>query len=217
MAVLTLASASPRRKELLERMGLQLRVLPAPIDEEPLPGETAVAYVKRLGRDKATATVRRIAAALGNDPRAVVDNPPRWILGADTVVTIDDLLLGKPHDLAEARKMLERLQGREHTVVTGFAILDLERDKEGIQAVSTRVRFKPMSRSEIDAYLASGESLDKAGGYAIQGIGGYMVQEIAGSYTNVVGLPVAQVALMLEEMGAWDLLPYAPTPGRQAP
>jgi len=214
MATLILASASPRRKELLERAGLQLRVLPAPVDEEPLPGESAVAYVKRLARDKATATVRRIMAAQGSDPRAAGDDPPRWVLGADTVVTADGLLLGKPSDHAEARAMLERLAGREHLVVTGFAILDLERDKEGIQAVSTRVRFKRMGRAEIDAYLASGETMDKAGSYAIQGVGAYLVEEIEGSYTNVVGLPLAQVVSMLEEMGAWDLLPYAAQPRR---
>ncbi|MEY3013853.1 MAG: hypothetical protein RIT45_2588 [Pseudomonadota bacterium] len=214
--MLTLASASPRRRELLERTGIALRILPAAIDEEPRPGETAMTYVKRLARDKAAATVRRIEAALGQDPRAAGDLPPRWVLGADTVVTVDGLLLGKPADSSEAREMLERLAGREHHVVTGFAILDLERDKEGIQAVTTRVRFKPMSRGEVEAYVAAGESMDKAGAYAIQGVGGYLVEAIEGSYTNVVGLPLAQVLAMFEEMGAWDLLPYPP-PGARRP
>jgi septum formation protein len=216
MRVLTLASASPRRRELLERAGLLVRVLPAPVDEEPLGGENAIGYVKRLAREKASAGVRRIAAALGNDPRSAGDEPPRWVLAADTVVTVDELLLGKPSDVAEARAMIERLEGREHCVVTGFALLDLERNKEGIQAVTTRVRFKPMSRAEIETYLAAGESMDKAGAYAIQGVGAYLVEEIVGSYTNVVGLPVAQVCAMLEEMGAWDLLPY-PTAASRRP
>jgi septum formation protein len=113
--------------------------------------------------------------------------------------------------------MLERLDGREHVVVTGFAILDLERDKEGLQAVTTRVRFKPLSRPEIDAYLATGESMDKAGAYAAQGVGSYFVEELVGSWTNVVGLPMAQVAAMFEEMGAWDILPYPPPGGRRGP
>lgn len=216
MSTLILASSSPRRRELLERAGVALRVLPAPIDEEPRPGETAVTYAKRLARDKATAAVRRLDAALGQDPRTAGEAPPRWVLGADTVVTVDGLLLGKPADATEARSMLERLAGREHHVVTGFGILDLERDKEGIQAVTTRVRFKPMSRHEIDAYIAAGESMDKAGAYAIQGVGGYMVESIEGSYTNVVGLPLAQVIAMFEEMGAWELLPY-PAPGARRP
>lgn len=209
MAVLTLASASPRRKELLERAGFALRVLPAPVDEEPLPGESAVSYVKRLARDKAMATAKRIAAlTAGVDARPSAEDAQRWVLGADTIVTVDDLLLGKPSDTSEARAMLERLAGREHAVITGFAVLDLERDKEGLQAVTTRVRFKPMTRPEIDAYIASGESMDKAGAYAIQGTGSYLVTELQGSYTNVVGLPVSQVVVMLEEMGAWELLPY---------
>lgn len=213
--MLVLASASPRRRELLERAGIPIRILPAAIDEEPRAGETAVTYVKRLARDKAAASVRRIEAAAATDVQGG-EAPPRWVLGADTVVTVDGLLLGKPADAAEARGMLERLAGREHFVVTGFAILDLERDKEGIQAVTTRVRFKPMSRGEVDAYIAAGESMDKAGAYAIQGVGGYLVEAIEGSYSNVVGLPVAQVVAMFEEMGAWDLLPY-PAPGARRP
>lgn len=213
--MLVLASASPRRRELLERAGLPIRILPAAIDEEPRAGETAVTYVKRLARDKAAASVRRIEAAAATDVQGG-EAPPRWVLGADTVVTVDGLLLGKPADAAEARGMLERLAGREHFVVTGFAILDLEREKEGIQAVTTRVRFKPMSRGEVDAYIAAGESMDKAGAYAIQGVGGYLVEAIEGSYSNVVGLPVAQVVAMFEEMGAWDLLPY-PAPGARRP
>ncbi len=219
-STLTLASASPRRKELLERIGFSLRVVTTDIDETPLPGEMPLDYTKRLAREKGLAAMRRLMATAypdeksrrgfvtGNLPaRGAQDDPGRWILGADTVVAIDDVLLGKPTDEQEAREMLHRLSGREHRVITGFGLFDLRRNKEGLQAVTTFVRFKRLSRSEIDRYIGFGESMDKAGAYAVQGVGAYLVEEVRGSYTNVVGLPLCQVIEMMQEMGASDVLP----------
>jgi len=217
-AALTLASASPRRKELLERIGFSIRVVTADIDETPLGGEMAVDYTKRLAREKGLACVRRLMATAYPDEQArrgfVAGNMPargeepgRWVLGADTVVAIDDVLLGKPTDEHEAREMLHRLSGREHRVITGFSLFDLRRNKEGLQAVTTFVRFKRLTRAEVDRYLAAGESMDKAGAYAVQGVGAYLVEEVRGSYTNVVGLPLCQVIEMMQEMGASEILP----------
>lgn len=218
-ALLTLASASPRRKELLERAGFAIKVVPADVDEEPIAGETPVDYTKRLARAKVIATVRRIESTLlpkepTGPPRGFFqpsrnDEPLRWVLAADTVVAVDDVLLGKPVDINEARDMLLRLSGREHWVITGFALYDMRREREGLQAVATAVRFKALSRHEIEHYLSTGESMDKAGAYAIQGIGAYLVESIRGSYTNVVGLPLCQVTEMMEEMGAADVVPWA--------
>jgi len=122
-------------------------------------------------------------------------------------VVLDDELLGKPTDQDHAFDMLQRLSDREHKVITGFCIFDLLKNKEGLQAVVSTVRFKRLTRPEIEKYLGTGESLDKAGAYAVQGIGAYMIDSIQGSYTNVVGLPLCQMMEMLEEMGATDFLP----------
>ncbi len=217
-APLTLASASPRRKELLEQAGFVLKVIATEVDEEPLPGETPVDYTKRLARAKVIATVRRIESTLlpkeqSGPPRGFfqptrTEEPLRWVLAADTVVAVDDMLLGKPVDINEAREMLQRLSGREHWVISGFALYDMRREREGLQAVATAVRFKTLGRHEIERYLSVGESMDKAGAYAIQGVGAYLVEEISGSYTNVVGLPMCQVVEMMEEMGAADVMPW---------
>ena len=218
LAPLTLASASPRRKELLERAGFAVKVVVPDVDEEPVAGETPVDYTKRLARTKVIAAVRRIESTMlpkepVGPPRGFFqptrnDEPLRWVLAADTVVAVDDVLLGKPVDLNEARDMLIRLSGREHWVITGFALYDMRREREGLQAVATAVRFKRLSRQEIEQYLSTGESMDKAGAYAIQGIGAYLVESIRGSYTNVVGLPLCQVVEMMEEMGAADIVPW---------
>lgn len=218
---LILASASPRRKELLERIGFSLRLVSTDIDEVPLAGEMPIDYTKRMARDKGLTAMRRLMATAypedqagrrgfvtGNAPaRTAGEDPGRWILGADTIVAIDDVLLGKPSDENEAREMIHRLSGREHRVITGFSLFDLRRNKEGLQAVTTFVRFKRLTRAEIDNYVGMGESMDKAGAYAVQGIGAYLVEEIRGSYTNVVGLPLCQVIEMMQEMGAAEILP----------
>jgi septum formation protein len=226
-APLTLASSSPRRKELLERLGFQVRVVQSGIDESQLPGgELPEDYAKRVARAKVLTAVRRLQATLyttdqearrqfaqgPTTPSARVDDPVRWVVGADTVVVVDDQIFGKPADIQEAREMLMRLSGREHLVITGFCLFDLKRNREGLQAVTTVVKFKQLSGTEVDQYLSVGESMDKAGAYAVQGVGSYLVEYLRGSYTNVVGLPLCQVVEMMEEMGARDVLPW----GREA-
>jgi len=213
---LVLASQSPRRKELLERLGLSVKAIPANITEESLPEESAENYVKRMAREKVLNVVRRIRTTQYElTPQRVSrvtgktsDSPLRWVVGADTVVVADQQILEKPKDNTDAYEMLLQLSGREHVVITGFCIFDMTKEKEGIQAVRTRVRFKPLSKIEIEAYLSHGESMDKAGSYAIQSVGAYLVESIAGSYTNVVGLPLCQVVQMMEEMGAHEVLPF---------
>lgn len=177
---LILASASPRRRELLEAAGFTVAVRPSHLDESLRPGESPGAAVLRLARAKAAA----IAAAPGLPPDAVV-------LGADTEVVLDGCALGKPAGEAEARAMLRRLAGRAHDVLTGFCLRRGPREVSGVEA--TRVWITALSDAEIAAYAASGEPLDKAGGYAIQGLAARFIPRIEGSYANVVGLPVAAV------------------------
>lgn len=214
---LILASASPRRKELLERLGFTVKVIPANIDETRLDGEAPENFVKRMARTKTLAVVDRLQTTLyptdsdGTPIRTSFSGrgtESRWVIGADTIVAIQDQVLGKPKDTAGAVEMLHRLSGQTHRVITGFCIHDLRKDKEGLQAVVTEVTFKKLSPGEIDKYIAVGESMDKAGSYAIQGVGAYLVDAIVGSYTNVVGLPLCQMVEMMEEMGAHDVLPY---------
>lgn len=218
MAVqLILASASPRRKELLERVGFSVKTVPADIDEQSNGNEDPEEFVKRMARTKVLAVVNRMRSTMAsNAPEGMLaspvykkgDAPARWVVGADTIVTLNGELMGKPRDQDHAFEMLQKLCGTEHRVVSGFCVFDLDKNKEGIQAVVSRVRMKRMTRPEIDKYLAVGESMDKAGGYAIQGVGSYLIDSISGSYTNVVGLPLCQLMEMFEEMGANDILPY---------
>lgn len=210
---LVLASSSPRRKELLEKVGFSVKQMPAKVDESIIHDETPENYVRRIARAKVLNVVERIQQTLypeeGWSARIMMkDAPLRWVLGADTVVVFKDEILGKPKDHADAVTMLSMIQGNEHLVITGFCIFDIKKSKEGLQTVQTLVRMKKMSHAEIEKYLAVGESMDKAGAYAIQGVGGYLVESIQGSYTNVVGLPVCQVVEMLQEMGASDVLPF---------
>lgn len=219
MAVqIILASQSPRRKELLERVGFSVKVVPANIDEIRIDDESVEQFAKRMARSKCLAVVRRMQATLYQvDPEGGSGTPSvsarrmaetRWVVAADTIVSLGEELLGKPKDTAEAADMLGRLSGTRHRVITGFCVHDLRKDKEGVQAVSTDVLFKRLTPTEIEKYVAVGESMDKAGAYAIQGVGAYLVDSISGSYTNVVGLPMCQVIEMMEEMGARDVLPY---------
>lgn len=213
---LVLASASPRRKELLEHAGFSVKPMPAAVDETPLIDEVPDIFVKRMARLKVLTVVDRIQQTLYPDSDmarsqgSVVlrDSPLRWVLGADTVVVLDGLILGKPRDHEMAVEMLMSLQAKEHMVTTGFCLYDMKKSKEGIQAVHTLVRFKKMTRTEAEKYLGVGESMDKAGAYAIQGVGAYLVDAVTGSYTNVVGLPICQVVEMMEEMGAQDIIPF---------
>lgn len=184
MPPLCLASASPRRRALLEQLGLSFIVDAADVDETARPGETAAGYVARVAGAKALA--------------GAVRRPDHVVLAADTTVAIDGLLLGKPADDAEADAMLQRLSGRDHSVWTGVALGGAARGK---LVVETRVTFRPLRSEERAWYVRSGEPRGKAGGYAIQGLGAVLIQAIAGSYTNVVGLPLAETALLLRDAG----------------
>lgn len=187
---LVLASASPRRRELLQRVGLSFAVVPSAAAENEIPGEAPEQHVLRLSEAKA----RDVAERPGQ--------PGRYFIGSDTIVLRDDAILGKPVHAAEAAAMLRSLSGRRHRVLSAFAVLDRNRQKCWRTAVSTRVQFKQLSEAEIAGYIATGEPFDKAGGYAIQGIGTFMVRAIEGSYSNVVGLPLAELLDVLEEIGA---------------
>lgn len=191
MRRLLLASASPRRAELLAQIGVVFSRLPPPdIDESPLPGEQPQAYVERLAREKAHAGWLRLPDGERRD--AVV-------LGADTCVVIDGRILGKPADADEAAAMLWQLSGREHTVMTAVC---LWYDAACLSACPlTRVRFDTLSESLVQRYVDSGEPYDKAGGYGIQGLGAVLVAEIQGSYSGVVGLPLHETALLLQQAG----------------
>ena len=178
-----LASASPRRSELLESAGISILVVPADIPEEPLPEEAPAAHVLRLAREKALVVAGYTDGEL--------------FIGADTVVVCDEEIMGKPVDADDARRMLSALSGRGHEVITGFAVHDRASGATHSDVVSTRVIFKPLTLAEIDAYIATGCPFDKAGAYAIQGGAAYMVRGIEGSYTNVVGLPLCEVVEVL--------------------
>lgn len=190
---IVLASASPRRKELLERVGIDCAVIPSRISEDYIAGETPREHVLRLAHEKALEIAARY------------DVPGRWFIGSDTVVVRDGAILGKPLDAADAMAMLTSLSGRSHEVLTGFAVHDRELGTTISEVVSTEVRFKELTATEINGYIASGEPFDKAGAYAIQGIAAFMVQGINGSYTNVVGLPLCEVVDVLEHLGAVKL------------
>lgn len=186
---LVLASASPRRLMLLSQVGVEPDALrPASIDETPKRGEMPRSLVQRLAREKAEAARNQIA----ND-REVADG---YVLAADTIVAVGRHILMKPKFIDEARASLERLSGRTHRVLTCICLITPE-DRIRLKIVDTRVRFKRLSKEEIDAYVASREWRDKAGGYAIQGLAGAFVQKIVGSYTNVVGLPLCEIVTML--------------------
>ena len=190
---LVLASASPRRRELLAQVGLKVSVIPADIDERVLPGETPDAHVIRLSEAKA-----HVVAALP-------EIAGHFFIGSDTVVVRDTVILGKPADAAEAAAMLRSLSGRAHQVVSGYAVHDRSSGRTISGAVVTTVWFKELTAAEIAGYIASGEPFDKAGAYAIQGLGAFMVPRIEGSYPNVVGLPLCEVIAALEALGAVNL------------
>lgn len=185
---LILASSSQRRAEILANAGLPFTVLSSAVDESPYPNEAAAALVQRLAKAKGD-----LAAA-----RAV---GPAVILAADTEVVLDDMILGKPSSMEDARRMLQHLSGRTHSVLTGVAMIRLP-DGERRQFVeSTLVHFRPITDEELSAYLATQESFDKAGAYAIQGHAGRFIPRIEGCYFNVVGLPLSRVLTELQTLG----------------
>jgi septum formation protein len=191
--MLILASASPRRRELLTQAGFLFEVHPAHIPEEPYAGEEPAAYVTRLAREKAEAVFAEIKKAVVSGKRAPA--PPQVVLGADTTVTLDGHILGKPEDAADAARMLRLLSGRTHRVLTGVAVVSAERTEAVAEA--TAVTFLTLTGEEIDAYIATGEPMDKAGAYAIQGRAARWIPRIEGCYFNVVGLPIALVSKLL--------------------
>lgn len=183
--MLVLASASPRRQELLRKAGIAFEVHPAHIAEDPLPGEDAKDCAERLAREKALAVAAQ--------------RPHDMVLGADTVVVIDGQILGKPLDAADAARMLRLLSGRTHQVITGVCVVASGR--WSVASETTSVTVSQISQEEIASYVASGEPMDKAGAYAIQGLASRWIPCIAGDYSNVVGLPVELVRRMLRKTG----------------
>ncbi len=182
---LILASASPRRAQLLEQIGVRFRIVPANIDETPRPGEAADTYVGRLAVEKAAAVAKIY--------------PDQPVLAADTTVVADEHILGKPQSAREGDAMLRKLSGRRHEVLTGVAV---QHGQSVAQTVTrTRVVFRTIEEHERVAYWRSGEPQGKAGGYAIQGLGAMFVLRIEGSYSNVVGLPLAETAEFLHQAG----------------
>ena len=187
--MLILASASPRRRELLSQAGFSFEVHPAQINENPRMGEKPEAYVMRLAREKAEAVYAELSVGIEAANNLVV-------LGADTTVTLDGAILGKPQDAEDAARMLRLLSDREHRVVTGIAVVMA--GKAEVACEVTTVQLLPMTENEIAAYIDTGEPMDKAGGYAIQGRAACWIPRIEGCYFNVVGLPLARVSALLK-------------------
>ena len=173
---LILASASPRRQQLLHDLGLSFTALAADIDETPLEKEEPDDFARRMAREKADLIAQR--------------HPASWVIGADTVVTLGGRILGKPDDAAHALEMLRSLQGERHQVITGVALRCVQEDRGEILSRTTEVRFAAFSDVVLSAYIRTGEPMDKAGAYGIQGKGGFLVRSITGSCSNVIGLPV---------------------------
>ena len=188
---LILASKSPRRRYLLEQAGLEFSVIPSNFKENSIPLSSPESYVRRLAEAKAKDISERY--------------PASWVIGADTIVFIDNTMLGKPGSRPEARKMLWRLSGKTHQVLTGYCICCEAMGRCFSETIKTDVCFKELTGLQIDWYIHSGEPFDKAGAYAIQGIGTFLVKRIHGSYTNVVGLPVCEVLEFLINEGVVEL------------
>ncbi|WP_193075853.1 Maf family protein [Pseudomonas sp. FME51] len=192
LCVVHLASASPRRRELLEQIGVPVQRVDCAVEEQPYLDEAAADYVQRVTRDK-------VRAGVAIAPAGAV------VLAADTAVVLDGNILGKPVDQQHAQAMLQSLSGRQHQVLTAVAVA---RDSDiRLQLVASKVRFRPLSNAEILAYWQTGEPADKAGAYGIQGLGAVFVEHIEGSYSAVVGLPLAETALLLAEFAVpcWQL------------
>jgi septum formation protein len=189
--LIILASKSPRRRHLLKQAGIVFRVIPSSIDETSIKITAPETYVKALSEAKAWDVAEKY--------------PHKWVIGADTIVLKDNIVLGKPGSRSEARAMLEHLNGQTHKVLTGYAICCKARNRLFSETIITDVRFKRLSDQEIEWYIHTQEPFDKAGGYAIQGLGTFLVKSIKGSYTNVVGLPVCEVMEFLIKEGVLAL------------
>ncbi|NGQ94312.1 septum formation inhibitor Maf [Brevibacillus sp. SYP-B805] len=182
-----LASSSPRRRELLQAIGMPFTVMTSDVDEETSPGLSPAEIVESLA-------LRKARAVAGKEKEGLV-------LGADTIVVLDGRVLGKPKDEEDAFRTLQALQGREHTVYSGVALVDAATGREEVAHCSTLVRIRPLAEREIRAYIATGEPMDKAGSYAIQGLGATIVEGIEGDYFTVVGLPLHLTAALLSRFG----------------
>ncbi len=180
---LILASASPRRQRFLADLGLQCTILAADIDETPLVGEMPDAFARRMAQEKAGAVAQQ--------------HPSSWVIGADTVVTLEGRILGKPDDAGHALEILRSLQGKKHQVISGLVLCCVQEDCFEILSKSTEVTFAQFSDDILSAYIQTGEPLDKAGAYGIQGKGGFLVRSIIGSCSNVIGLPVTSCVNLL--------------------
>jgi septum formation protein len=194
---LVLGSASPRRRDILQGLGLSIRVAPADIPEEVTPGEEPLGYVTRIVQEKLAAVAVRAEPAFS------------CILVADTIVVIDGDVLGKPVDTADAERLLQRIAGKTHTVYTRYALSLPEAPSVArvARTVATQVSLRAASARELSRYAASGEGLDKAGAYAAQGLGAFLIERIVGSYSNVVGLPACEVVVDLQALGLLELFP----------
>jgi len=191
-AKLILASASPRRAEILRNAGFDFEVFPASVDETRLPREAATAYVRRVAKLKARTAMRHLHEKERRDFSAIV--------AADTVVAVEGYVLGKPNSDDDARRMLRRLSGKWHEVFTGLALVAKQSRRMIVAVEKTRVEFAKLSAKEIDEYIRSEEPFDKAGAYAIQGRGGKFIPRIEGCYFNVMGLPLARLYAILREL-----------------
>jgi len=187
-ATFILASASPRRQEMLRSVGLKFKTIPAHVDEDYIEGESPQQHVRRLAQEKAQFIAQKY--------------PKAWVLGADTIVVIDGLILGKPKNKTQAKGMLKKLSDREHKVFTGFTVAQVASKVSHSDVVQSTVKFKKISAAELDWYIACDEPYDKAGGYAVQGKGAYFIKSIRGSYTNVIGLPLGEVLETLKKLEA---------------
>jgi septum formation protein len=186
-AGIILASKSPRRRYLLKQAGLEFSVIPSSFNENSVTMTAPEPYARILAESKA-----RVVSEI---------YPDRWVIGADTIVLIDNKVLGKPGSNGEAREMLLRLSGKTHQVLTGYCVCCKSRNRFFSETVTTDVRFKDLSSAEIEWYIQTGEPFDKAGSYAIQGLGTFIVKRINGSYTNAVGLPVCEIVEILINEG----------------
>lgn len=184
---LILASASPRRRDLLQQAGAVFTVIPSSASEEARPGEAPEAYALRVAGEKASDVAMRY--------------PGKWVLAADTIVVINKEILGKPRDEADGHRMLRLLSGRSHQVMTAFVVLNPDGQEYASRVVVSQVTFRPLSDGQIRDYLATGEPFDKAGAYAVQGIGASLIECVEGSYTNIVGLPIDEVLAVLRAAG----------------
>lgn len=191
MKPIVLASSSPRRRRLLRQLGVGFSVRLPNVDERPFPGELPGPHVRRLALAKARAVALNFVPGCG----------AQWVIGADTVVVLDGCILGKPRGASDAVRMLARLSGRTHEVLTGVALVPATGGRARTSVVRSRVEMKPFDEAAIRRYVAGGEPLDKAGAYAVQGRGRHLVARVSGSLTNVVGLPLERLRRLLTTVG----------------